>query len=109
DRVEPAPLVHAPPGTALEALVADIWRQVLKAEAIGVHDDFFQLGGDSLLAARIISRVRQSTNVEVSFLVFLDAPTVAGMTKAIDAERAAVSGSRGSPSNPGLHDGDHTD
>jgi acyl-CoA synthetase (AMP-forming)/AMP-acid ligase II len=38
------------PHNALEALVADIWRQVLKAETVGVDDDFFQLGGDSILA-----------------------------------------------------------
>ncbi|HVN34259.1 MAG TPA: non-ribosomal peptide synthetase [Casimicrobiaceae bacterium] len=91
---------RASPATPLEALVADIWRQVLKAAAIGVHDDFFQLGGDSILAARILARVRQSTNVEVSFLVFQDAPTVAGMASAIDAERAAAAARRPRPGNP---------
>ena len=90
-RAGPMPATQAAPKTALEALVAEIWRQVLKAEAIGVDDDFFMLGGDSLLAARILAQVRQSTNVDVSFLVFVDAPTVAGMARAIDAERAAVS------------------
>jgi acyl-CoA synthetase (AMP-forming)/AMP-acid ligase II len=86
--IGPARLHHSPPSTALESLVADIWRQVLKTNAIGVDDDFFQLGGDSILATRILSLVRQSTNVEVSFLVFLETPTVAGMVKAIDAHRA---------------------
>jgi acyl-CoA synthetase (AMP-forming)/AMP-acid ligase II len=90
DRTAPIAVARTRPGTALEALVADIWRQVLKADAIGVHDDFFQLGGDSILAARILARVRQSTNVEVSFLVFQDAPTVAGMAKAIEAEGTAA-------------------
>jgi acyl-CoA synthetase (AMP-forming)/AMP-acid ligase II len=90
----PVPAAPISPHTALEALVADIWRQVLKTEAIGVDDDFFQIGGDSILAARVLARVRQSTNVEVSFLVFLDAPTVAGMARAIDAERTAAEGPR---------------
>ena len=93
-RTAPIAVARTRPGTALEALVADIWRQVLKAEAIGVHDDFFQLGGDSILAARILARVRQSTNVDVSFLVFQEAPTVAGMAKAIEAERTAAAGPR---------------
>jgi acyl-CoA synthetase (AMP-forming)/AMP-acid ligase II/aryl carrier-like protein len=90
-RAERSSSTHAAPKSALEALVADIWRQALKTDAVGVDDDFFQLGGDSILAARILARVRQSTNVEVSFLVFLDAPTVAGMAKAIETERIATS------------------
>lgn len=99
--IGPAPLLHSPPRTALESLVADIWRQVLKTNAIGVDDDFFWLGGDSILATRILSLVRQSTNVEVSFLVFLDTPTVAGMVKAIDAERAPAARSKRIAPNPG--------
>jgi hypothetical protein len=100
DRAASAPAGHAAPRTALEALVAAIWRQVLKTETVGIDDDFFELGGDSLLAARVLSHVRQSTNVEVSFLVFLDAPTVAGMARAIDAERTAVPGPRRRASDP---------
>ena len=92
--------MRASPHNALEALVADIWRQVLKAETIGIDDDFFQLGGDSILAARILARVRQSTNVEVSFLVFLDAPSVAGMAQAIAAERIAATAPRRRSADP---------
>ena len=100
DRAAPIAAARTLPATPLEGLVADIWRQVLKAEAIGVDDDFFQLGGDSILAARILARVRQSTNVEVSFLVFQEAPTVAGMAKAIEAERTASTGPRPRPRKP---------
>jgi acyl carrier protein len=90
DRAPQTLIARTPPATPLEELVAEIWRQVLKAEAIGVHDDFFRLGGDSILATRILSRVRQSTNVEVSFLVFQEMPTVAGMAKAIEDDRTAT-------------------
>ena len=100
DHSSPIPAARTPPSTPLEGLVADIWRQVLKAEEIGIHDDFFQLGGDSILATRILARVRQSTNVEVSFLVFQDAPTVAGMANAIEAEGTAAAGPSLKPRNP---------
>lgn len=92
--IEAPASTHAPPTSAMEAIVTDIWRQALKTEAIGVDDDFFELGGDSILAARILARVRQTTNVEVSFLVFLEEPTVAGMTKAIETEQTASVGPR---------------
>jgi acyl-CoA synthetase (AMP-forming)/AMP-acid ligase II len=100
DRAEPVESENAAPSSELETMVANIWRQVLKTEAIGVHDDFFRLGGDSILAAQIISRVRESTQVELSFLVYLDSPTVAGMAKIIEAESAAAEAPPSSSPNP---------
>ena len=83
-------IVESP--TALEALVANIWRDALKTDTLGLHDDFFRLGGNSILAAQIIARVCQATDVEVSFLLFIDSPTVAGMAKCIAAESTVVDG-----------------
>ncbi|MGH7794614.1 MAG: amino acid adenylation domain-containing protein [Candidatus Binatia bacterium] len=68
----------------IEDALAKIWAQVLRVEPIGVHDNFFDLGGDSILAAQVISRVRDALQVELSFLTFFDAPTLAEMAASID-------------------------
>ena len=59
--------------------------QVLAVEQVGRHDDFFALGGDSILATQLIVRVREATHVEVSPFSFFEAPTVAGMARSIEA------------------------
>ena len=67
------------PQTPLEKSLSRIWEEVLGIEQLGIHDDFLACGGDSVLAAQIIARVRDRMQVEVSLLTFFDAPTIAGM------------------------------
>ena len=64
------------PRTPVEKTLTTIWAQVLGAERVGIHDDFFELGGDSLLAAQVISRVQEATQVKLTPLSFFEAPTV---------------------------------
>ena len=71
--------VTVAPRTEIEELVANVWRDVLKVEAIGVHDNFFDLGGHSLLAIQIISRVREVFDKDVPLLAIFEAPTIAGL------------------------------
>jgi acyl carrier protein len=76
------------PRTPVEAQLAALWAQVLRAERVGIHDNFFQLRGHSLLAAELVSRVRDAFGVELPLrTVFLE-PTVAGMATAIAQSRA---------------------
>jgi acyl carrier protein len=56
---------------------------VLELEQVGVHDHFLELGGDSLLATRILSRVVKTFRVELSIQALLAAPTVAQMAELI--------------------------
>ncbi|MFL5538621.1 MAG: acyltransferase domain-containing protein, partial [Longimicrobiaceae bacterium] len=74
---------HAPASEAEEILV-DAWRELLGIGEIGVHDDFFQLGGHSLLGMQLISRVRETFGVELPLRAIFHAPTVAGMAAMID-------------------------
>jgi acyl carrier protein len=65
------------PRNPIEETIAALWRQVLRIERVGVNDRFLDLGGDSLLATMLLSRVRQALRLEVSLTEFFEAPTVA--------------------------------
>ncbi|HEX2204255.1 MAG TPA: condensation domain-containing protein, partial [Longimicrobium sp.] len=78
----PAPVA---PRTPTEARIAGMWREVLRVEEVGVEDNFFDAGGDSLLGMRMISRIRSGFGVDLQMRVLADAPTVAGMAAHVDA------------------------
>jgi acyl carrier protein len=67
------------PRTAAEEVVAGIWEQTLGVEKVGVLDDFFELGGNSLSAMRIIVRLRDIFQVELPLRGLFEAPTVEGI------------------------------
>ncbi len=72
------------PSTATERTLTGIWEQVLGVERIGVHDDFLALGGDSMLAALVIARIRDATDAPLSILEFFEHPTIAELGGLID-------------------------
>jgi acyl carrier protein len=75
----------APPGSASEETVAGVWREVLGLSRVGVHDDFFQLGGDSLKALRVVNRLRSIFGAEVPIDVILRRATIAEIASAVDS------------------------
>src|SRR5204862_2161101 len=74
---------YAPPQTDTERRLAEIWSQVLDIEDIGVHDNFFALGGHSLMAIKLVARVRDSLGVEVPLRMVFESPTIAAFAAAI--------------------------
>ncbi|HKO23004.1 MAG TPA: non-ribosomal peptide synthetase, partial [Candidatus Eisenbacteria bacterium] len=84
----PASGSHVAPRHLLEAQIADIWRDLLGVPEVGVHDDFFELGGDSLLAVRLIQRLEAEVGHELplTLAMLFSAPTVAGLTEAMQRE-----------------------
>jgi amino acid adenylation domain-containing protein len=67
------------PRTPIETVLAQVWQEVLGLEAIGVHDSFLDLGGDSFTAMRIVNAVRERLHLDLPTAVLLEAPTVAEM------------------------------
>ncbi|WNM63148.1 non-ribosomal peptide synthetase [Candidatus Nitrospira neomarina] len=65
----------------VESQIAAIWGDVLQVEGIGLHDNFFDLGGHSLSATRVISRVRKTFSVEIPLRVLFESPTVAELAR----------------------------
>nr|ACN96039.1 non-ribosomal peptide synthetase module-related protein [Fischerella sp. MV11] len=75
------------PRTSLEKQLVEIWADILNIKQIGIHDNFFEIGGDSLLAIQVSSRVRQAFCVELPLRRLLDSPTIAGLAKYIQIAR----------------------
>jgi acyl carrier protein len=73
----------AAPRNPVEAALTDIWRDVLGVERVGVHDNFFDLGGHSLMATRVLSNVRRLFRLELPLRVLFEAHTVAELALAI--------------------------
>ena len=71
------------PHTPIEEALTGLWARVLDLAHVGSYDNFFQLGGDSLLATQLLSRIRDVTHVEVSFHTFFETPTVADIARHI--------------------------
>ncbi|SDG06443.1 amino acid adenylation domain-containing protein [Lentzea fradiae] len=98
-RALPDPEVEAAapeePRTPTEAAVADLWRQVLGAEPVGRDANFFDLGGHSLKAARILSRIENDLGVRLPMRSLFDHPTVAGIATEVDRLRDATPVSAG--------------
>jgi len=72
-----------PPRNTVEEVLAGIWTEVLKLDRVGIHDNFFDLGGHSLLVIRVVSRVRDAFQVDLPLRAVFENPTVAGLTVTI--------------------------
>ncbi|MEO0947265.1 MAG: phosphopantetheine-binding protein, partial [Cyanobacteria bacterium J06641_5] len=77
------------PRNALEVALADIWSEVLSLSDLSVEDNFFERGGDSLMATQVMARVRDTFGVEVSLRALFEEPTVAALALAVAAGLAA--------------------
>jgi len=74
---------YVAPRTATEAVVAGIWGDLLTAERVGIAENFFALGGYSLVATQIVSRVRATLQLDVPVRMLFANPTVAAFAAAL--------------------------
>ena len=75
------------PSSTTEVIVAEVWREVLKIENIGIHDSFFDLGGHSLSATRANTRLRQRLEIDLELRTLFEYPVLADLANQIDARR----------------------
>ena len=77
---------YTAPRTGTEEVLCDVWAEVLGVERVGVHDDFFTLGGDSISSLKAASRIRTALAVELSPRALFDTPTIASLAETMDQE-----------------------
>ena len=81
-----------PARTPLEEVLAGIWAEVLSLDQVGIHDNFFDLGGHSLAATRVVSRVIDRFKVDLPIKTLFDSPTVADMAMIITQNQVEKAG-----------------
>ncbi|MEO3848392.1 SDR family NAD(P)-dependent oxidoreductase [Streptomyces sp. B8F3] len=86
------PTPYAAPRTPREQAVADVWQEVLGLDRVGVDDDFFALGGHSLAAVQIGTRLKSRLGTELDLRAFFERPTVAHTVEVLDSRADVPTG-----------------
>jgi aryl carrier-like protein len=84
-----------PPRTELEQIIARIWLEVLELESVGVHDNFFDRGGHSILAKLVQSRLHAVLGHEIDLVHLFQFPTIASLAHFLEGSHEPVTGPRG--------------
>jgi acyl carrier protein len=77
---------YVAPGNALERSIANIWQNVLGIEKVGIHDNFFEIGGTSLKGIQLIAQLRREFNVNIPVVNLFERPTISSMAKPVANE-----------------------
>jgi acyl carrier protein len=96
---------YVAPRTPVERQLADLWSAVISIDRVGLHDNFFEMGGDSLMAIKLISRVRQELGVDLPMRRLFDNPTVAGLAEGVETLRWAGRGAGAAAGDPPREEG----
>ncbi|WP_346262828.1 MupA/Atu3671 family FMN-dependent luciferase-like monooxygenase [Plantactinospora sp. ZYX-F-223] len=77
-----------PPATELERQIAAVWSDVLQLDTVGIHDNFFDLGGHSLLMAQVHARLRLVVGADLPMIRLLEYPTISALAAFLSREQA---------------------
>jgi acyl carrier protein len=86
------------PTTDLEKNLAEIWNKVLGLDKVGVNDNFFTIGGDSLLTVNVVSLVEQKLNLNIPVAKIFQYPTISSLVKHLSHDQ------KQQPSNEKIQD-----
>jgi len=83
--------MYVAPRNEDEQRIAEIWQEALGIECVGIHDHFFELGGNSLIGMLIVSRLQKEFQVQLSAASLFEGPTISSLLDLIKPQREAVS------------------
>jgi amino acid adenylation domain-containing protein len=83
-----ADTAYVAPRTPVEAKLAEMWSQLLGVERVGIHDNFFEVGGHSLLVTQAVARIRDLFEVELPIRLLFKVSTIAELAQAIEKVKA---------------------
>jgi len=86
---------YAGAGSGAERRIAEIWQRLLGVEQVGMHDNFFDLGGNSLLGLQVVAEIGRELGVEVAPVTLFESPTVAALARQLALPEAAESAEPG--------------
>jgi len=81
---------YVAPRTEIERTIAAIWREALRAEQVGLHDNFFDLGGHSLLMTQVYGKIRKAFDRDITMIELFKFPTVSAMAKYLSSSGQAT-------------------
>ncbi|MBW4630837.1 MAG: amino acid adenylation domain-containing protein [Iphinoe sp. HA4291-MV1] len=84
-------VTYEPPRTEVEQTIANIWQQMLHVGKVGIHDNFFDLGGHSLLLVQIHAKLREVLNTNLSIVNLFEYPTINSLAKYLTQEQTETS------------------
>ena len=84
----------------IEETLARVWAEVLELERVGVHDNFFDLGGHSLQSVQLVARLTAALGRPVSVKTVFQAPTIAAMAEVVERDAAVADRSQGDGDDP---------
>jgi len=81
--------IYEEPRGEVERTLAEIWAEVLNLERVGRHDNFFDMGGHSLLVMSVMNRIRMTMGIEFPTRILFEAPTVSDLARRLDNPETA--------------------
>ena len=91
---------YVAPRTVMEERLVEVWQNVLGVDRVGVEDDFFAIGGNSLVAVQLVAQLRRALRVKLPMRTLFETPTVSGLVKRVEELRAGSDGSAASEPAP---------
>ncbi|MEH2082675.1 MAG: amino acid adenylation domain-containing protein [Nostoc sp.] len=82
-------VTYSPPTTEVEQTIAAVWQEVLHLEKVGIHDNFFDIGGHSLLIAQVHSQLQELLQQDLSIIELLEHPTIHSLAKYLNEGKDA--------------------
>ncbi len=86
------PTAFVEPETELQKQIAAVWQKLLGIKTIGIYDDFFDLGGNSLMGTQLIAQLRDRFQAELPLRSLFDDPTISGVAKIIEEQQSEEKG-----------------
>ncbi|OPZ94372.1 MAG: Linear gramicidin synthase subunit D [Firmicutes bacterium ADurb.Bin419] len=82
--------VYVEPSSEIEKAIFEIWKEVLKVEKIGINDNFFNIGGNSLLVTKIVYKFNEKFKLNLTFPYFFTSPTISAMARFVESQSEKV-------------------
>jgi acyl carrier protein len=83
---------YVTPGNKTEELTASVWQEVLKVESVGIHDNFFDIGGNSLNIVQVYNKLKESLGLDIDVTMMFQYPTIHLLSGYLSREKAKGKG-----------------